>query len=36
MTEEEMKDLYLNKSSMCKIIIKNKNETYKFGTGFFC
>ena len=35
MTEEEIKDLYLNKSSMCKIIIKNKNETYKFGTGFF-
>ena len=35
MTEEEMKDLYLNKSSMCKIIIKNKNEI-QYGTGFFC
>ena len=39
MTKDEIDDLYLNESSMCKIIFqtnKNGNIINQSGTGFFC
>ena len=34
-TKDEIDDLYLNESAMCKIIYK-KNSERGYGTGFFC
>ena len=36
MSLEEIVDLYSNKSSMCKIKVKNEKGNNVIGTGFFC
>lgn len=35
-TKDELDDLYLNESSICKIIYKQKEGKKGYGTGFFC
>ena len=36
MSLDEIKDLYSNESSMCKIKVKNEKGNNVIGTGFFC